>query len=686
MYLASLNMKASRILPVLLIFIFGLIVLPELTYSIDLEMEIAQEQWMLDMLEQEIEYLKDLVEQKNLVKQKQLSQETDLILNLFNEKSQELEIAYQQSDRSLIERKHQEIKYIFKDTDIVLDLYLFYNAIYDYYQRAIPQAREKLIIITDEYPQSSKIRPALSLLQTIYINNEQNREYLELFARYAYLADSSSKYLLGQALFNLREYEEAKLIFEELTEDQIYGFRSQIMLGMILYANFKTEESLDYLEALSRFSDRTTPYYGFLILTLARISGQDGDYQRSLSYYNIFLELDKSSMKDQVFYEIALINKAMGNIDEALNNLNRITSLPERSELYDAAVILFAGIEAQSYGYDYASEIINEVLQANRSYDELLEYQAQLLESMRSEVENYIAYDYPGRRHQFDRYFDQYEAINGLEKTLAKTSLHQEEQIYITLVNEEYIRFLKLIVDIDDVAWRIAALPNDRRVRQIENQINEIDEMRVSLLANRLIHNLKNQRIIVDNEPNRTWSPFSNYIILTEAERLINASFQDAKVLAREIITKENILTERSAELSETEIVDLEQSIKLLYKESEEKWRLVDNSDVQVMMIDEELDRLSELRIGLIDIVEPVSRSFHEMVSQRLRRVNSDSFYASDQTFTFSMEAINRTRSELGLINQQYDYALLDILFQENVRREREYRALMQRLDSSERR
>ncbi|MBW6515988.1 MAG: hypothetical protein K0B81_05135 [Candidatus Cloacimonetes bacterium] len=663
------------------ILLLGLVLMPVIIYSETIEEYIAQERALLFLIEEELERLKEIISQKEQINLFQQNNQNDLIWDLFNEKVTELESAYLESDTYQIDVKHQEIRYIFKDTVIVRDHYLFYDAMYDYYRRDFNRSREKLEYFTENFASSAKIRQSVALLRTIYIMNGHNREYIFLHNKFSQYADARSRFYLGQAYYNIRELAEAKSLFERLIHDYDYGLRSRIMIGLILFSSFQTEKAIDHFIELSLNTSSLLPYYDFVILSLARILGQSGDFQSSLLYYNEYLDITSNEVTDELYYEIALINRAFGDNEMALFYLNQIIEMPEKSIFYDDAIVMIASIKANQTGYDSSFSLINDVLRANRAYGGILEYEQQLLAKFRNDVESYINEPTANKRIELNRQYNELQELLDRNLLLDFSSLNREEQEYTKLINEEYVMLLKLITDINDVALRISSLPNDRRVAQIERQISDIDTLRVDLLTSKFLYSLTNVTIQQQDVRRDQYSFYSRYLNMIESYRVGSDQYMKALNIAREIVRQENQLEDPATGLTTNEKAQLRNRIVYLLNEVEREFGTIDEEDEYLILLNEELASLTQLRNGLSGIKGLVASSFHEKVATRMKRSNRNSFQGGDITYLLTVELMNKTRRDLDQINRKYDYALLDILFQENVRRDREYRSLIQQLE-----
>ena len=666
-----------------LILLSGLMLTPAgASTDLTLQYYIAQERARLNQVEDEIQRLRGLIEQRELIKHYQLLAAKNLIIEIFNAKALELETAYQQSNEPLVHTKHQEIKYVFHNIDVVKDQYLYYDAMYDYLRRDIDLATDKLHRFTELYPDSIKMKPALSLLQTIYILNGKNREYIQVFNQYPQYADSKGRYLLGQAYYNLREYQTARPLFADLTNNPTYGLRAGIMLGLISYAEFQADRAIDELTRLSQASQHSEPFYDFLILSLARILAHKGDFTASIRNYNRYVSITPNAINDALIYEIALVNRAMGDNDKALSYLNQIITMPQKSSFFDAAIVMIAAIKASQAGYDDSHAILNDVKSSYRAYDSFLNYQYQFLASIRSDVESYLSQPTEEKREKLSSNFEQFREMQDRTISVDRSSLNQEEIMISRLLNEEYVQLLSLITNINDVAIQISKLPNDSRVAQIERQISDIDTLRADLMTTKLLYSLTNLVVPRYAESTYPGSFYARYVMLSESNKTYMEHYEKAWNLANKIVYNEHLLQEYKREKDPVRINQQERLLSNLYREAEEEFSTDKKQDEFSLALDEELSSLLSLRYGLVSIKDLVARYFHEKVAARLQRSNINSFHNSDETYQYGLDIMSKKLQEIEQINTKYDYALLEILYQESIRRDQEYQLLMQRIDN----
>jgi|GEM_PF-3973557 len=664
-----------------LIIMIGVSSMKAAAFLIATEERIRSEKRLLATIELELNNLHSIIEQRNLIINYQESGQNALILSNFSALSRELEDSYRAGDDIQIRLKHQKMSYIFKEIGLVQDRYLFYDALYLYFNRDTEQAKERLILLVDNFPESVKIKPALSLLQTILIVNDHNREYLELIDRFPYLSTDKSRYLAAHTHFNLREYDKARAFFTELTNAREYRFRSEIMLGILHYVNFYNDRAIQYLENLTRKYGENEQNYDFLLLSLARILGENEEFEHSLWYYYKLIELSRGELTDELAYEIALIERASGNYDKALYYLNHIVSMPMKSAFYDEAILMIAGIMVHTSSLARSKDLINDILIANRAYSDILNIEEDLLRDLRLAVWQYVVNGEKDRRHELDRLFRQFHMITSRDRDFENTSLSIEEQIYNQLVIEEYVSFLDLVTNIDDVARQIESLPNTRQVSQIEDQISEIDFLRMDLLTSMYLVNLTKGVVRVGGNPLQPWQFHSRYIYKTEMNQMLLESYNLARELADKIVTYENILEDSETALNHNDVNRIHHLLSLLNQEGELLFGSVDLENEMISMIVEEASYLKELRSGLSAIKEPIGLYYHQRVAERLRNTNIDTLADIDYAFNFSIEMIDNSKEKLKQVNKKYDYALLDLLFQESIRRDQEYRANLEKID-----
>lgn len=663
--------------------IIGILVSPIHLNSMQLRRELAQEQRLLSEVETELQYLNSIIERRELMKRHQQSGADFLINESFNDVLRELEAAYQQRDEQQIIRKHREIKLIFSDITAVRDSYLFYDAVYDYYILNFAGAMQKLVTLTDSYPQSVRIRQAFTLLLNLYLNNGNYRELIGLYNRFQHLADNQNRYQLAHAYFNIGEYSSAQDLFERLVDDRVYGFRSRVMLGLLHYASFNTDRAIDILIDLSDSYSSREPYYDFVILSLARILAQQGEFQASLQYYNRYVDLKGGERSDQVLYEIALVHKASGNYNQANSILSRIITSPEDYELYADAIAMIAGLMVYTDNLEASTELINDILVTNNAYYDLLQRENDLIERLRQNVQRYMERSNPELRSQFEQLAGQFNDVVERDIATVEIGIDRREREFARMISEEYVLLLAHIKEINDLAERIRNRPNDAQVAQVDRRITEIDSLRTNLITAKFLYTLIKEET-GDTESFEKWGFYSRNVYLTKTNQLLLDNHSAARDLARRIVSYENQLAERSGSMSANQLEELNTNIALLYEEAESLFGVVSEEDDYIRVIEAELQYSIESRKELLEIKDLVARYYHQRLSERLKRLNRESFTESDFFYSYISRSIDETVNQIENVNLKYDYALLDVLFQENIRRNQEYQRLMQETEISQ--
>src|SRR5690554_3580777 len=135
----------KKFVVLLLIIMIGVSSMKAAAFLIATEERIRSEKRLLATIELELNNLHSIIEQRNLIINYQESGQNALILSNFSALSRELEDSYRAGDDIQIRLKHQKMSYIFKEIGLVQDRYLFYDALYLYFNRDTEQAKESLM-------------------------------------------------------------------------------------------------------------------------------------------------------------------------------------------------------------------------------------------------------------------------------------------------------------------------------------------------------------------------------------------------------------------------------------------------------------------------------------------------------------------------------------------------------------
>jgi len=674
-------MKRANLFLVILVIVFS--IMPFLLDSFTVQREIQQEKRQLDRLMVETERLETLVNQKKEVRNYQTIGNTYEINRLFNQLANELEEAYRSSELDTAYEKHREISIIFRGIETVEDQYLFYEALNDYLNGDIAGTKTKLELLTDRFPNSQKMRQAYNLLTTIYIVQNRNREYIELHSRFAGISTAKHNYWLGHAHYNLGDFDRALNVFRSLENDQHFGFRAKIMQAILAFTDNRIDEAIITFENLANEHSVTEPYYDFLLLSLARLYSQIGDEERAFTYFDRYFTLKGGAIPNDQIFEGALLANSAGRSELATSYLLYIVSDPETSEFYDRALTQIALIKAAHEDLASSRELIEDAMGVTTAYTSIMKLQIELLSQYRQKVNDYIYT--PGTNKQalkdeIIQIASRLEELKQRHQEIDSIGLNQLELDTISYVVEEYILLLKTVVETDDIAREIAQKPNTEKVESIEEQVSEIDQMREELLTLKLLNNSINENAPQWSKVLRPHQYHARMMMMTEQNQKILADYEAATSIASQLILLQNDMNQLPETGAENQKSLLQQQIESLYQEAEVLLGEIDQNDELIKNLEQELESLLSLRFQLSELKDMVARSYHQKLAERLIRSNRDSLQENEFIYDYSRDIIASFSGKLDDMSQEYNYALLDILFREALKREQEFQDLRMEL------
>lgn len=644
--------------------------------------QIVEERQRLNEVERELEKYREFAEQRNQIRSYYESQNDRVIRAGFRELAEELEEAYINEDILAIEQTHLKIKYLYTNISTVEDQYYFYDALFDYLNGNIDQTLEKMRYVIDNHPNSEKIRQAVNFAQTIHIVRDLNREYIDLYHRFPRLTTSRSHYWLGHAYYNLVDYEKSVESFEELKNDPDFGFRSQLMLGMIAFAEFDSEKAIRVFARTVENYKEDEPYYDFALLSLARIYANFKFFESALLTYDEYRLFMGANIEPEVIYEMALVAEEAGRDELAVELLRQIINLPFTSHIFDKALSRLAIISAKE-DISTARQLVDDLLENNNSYKNLMSLRNERLESVRNHVDFMLddsVEDRDAKLKELDGLFDKVNTIKERQKQIGDFGVDKQELEVIDFITEEYSALIKTVAEMSALIDRVAEQPNDKRVKTIDNYISDMDSLKVDLLS--MIF-LSNESIDEIPEWNRILRPSGfrrRLIVMTEINEHILGQHQQARRLARDIVAYKNLLSSRkdSDGFEEEEQSSIREVIDLAYEEAETYFDVIDYEDEYVSQLKEEFDSLTSVRKQLVHIRELVAEQYHQSLAERLRQANKYMFEDSDDIFTFSVNRINNFIHDLEDMNLEYNYAVLEVQFREALNMDREYSRIRQ--------
>ena len=225
--------------------------------------QLKEEKKELAILEEELSYYHNLLQQRvtvrELYKQKKLSS----IENVFSKTTKIIDRMF---DENLIKKaslKIGELELIYKDIDELKDRVLYYQGKLAFTKGNNKKAQDLLGIIIEDYPHSSMLNPSILILEEIFFVEGLDQKFIDIFDRYTAEKSLKQNYWLAQVYYNVGRHSEALDYLKILTKNKEYAFRAMAMIALISYYTDGLESSIEKFYELENKYNKRTDYYEF---------------------------------------------------------------------------------------------------------------------------------------------------------------------------------------------------------------------------------------------------------------------------------------------------------------------------------------------------------------------------------------------------------------------------------------
>jgi len=641
----------------------------ELTDSPLLE-QLKIERNELAVLEEEVAYYYNLMQQKAAIRElydkgkisaieKSLAKQTKLFDKLLEDVNLD-EIAVNLG----------ELRIIYGDVPDVQDQIKFYQARLAYLRENLNKARNLLIDLTQNYPDSSRRAPGILLLLEIYHIQGYDAELVALAPEYTGEGSVLQTYWLAHAYFNVDMLVEAQEKFTELSSNEIYTFRAQAMLALITYFQGDLPTAIAEMQTLSTSYESSIKYYDFVILSLARLNIIKEEIGTALQYYEQYFNLQTDDIPDHILFEIASEFKGNNQYDQAVIYLNMIIEKPLKSEYYTSAKFLLA---VTQYGYDDLdqSEIAIEEMIAendellstlNRKYKLLTDYH-----NIRRQLAltDTASHEYINLDSQLDKVDAQLLDTNDMMENFYQ-GLDPEALVILKTLEEEYISYCSTISDMEALVLASRTMPNERIPAIIENEIINADSTIVSL---EVIKYLGHRAYFSPEEYN-----MARHIAIERSLQEI-----DLKIWREIQVIAENNNHPEIAEKVTTYVSIVQDNMRAFDIIAE----LMFGGKPAAPMaefIQEEIDAVRNNQIELIALKQDVVANFNTQIAKKLNKEKEFLVAEFDLLKLKYDEALNSMISDIASVADKYRINLLDVLFKQTQVMDKNYKELQERV------
>lgn len=631
---------------------------------------LKEEKRELAILEEEISYFYNLLQQRAAVRELYDKGKISSLKNVFSKTAKIIDRMFENQLIESVSLKIGEQKIIYGDVVELQDQLLHYRAKLSFLKGDLKKAQDLLEEIVESYPRSFIMDPAILLLEEIYFLVGCDTELIDIFDKYTNEKSLQQNFWLAQAYYNTGQYTEAETYFNILKRDKKFTFRSKAMLALISYFTEDLASSIGKFNELEKDYNNRTGYYEYVLISLARLHVANNDFETSLIYYNKYYEHTSDVISDELIYEIAMQNYNNKQYKSAIGYFNLIIERPVKSQ-YFASAKFFVAVSEQGRGnYDQAENTLSEMITRNNILMETMNTKYSLLEkysTLRRKLTQRELTD-----EEWNKFKTQSESI---EQALIRTN-DTLEQLYTGLDNksletlqileEEYLSYSSTLADMDAVILLAQSLPNKRIPAILDREIASSDSSIITLQV---------------------------LSYLGHRPRFSQKDYDFAKSLAAEKIHQENLLNtwieiEQIAIQNNHE--DMLPSIRNSQKSIDENLESIEviaqymfkgkpSEDFQDLIKDEAF-AIDRNKRELLALKKDVIKNFNKMIAQRLSN-EKEILIAEFEGLQFIYDdLLSELMSEVTSANEQYQFSLLSILFKQTQIMDDEYKEFQEKV------
>ncbi|MBI9032785.1 hypothetical protein JEZ13_12405 [bacterium] len=239
------------------------------------------------------------------------------------------------------------------------------------------------------YPESNRKTVALRYWKLALLKLGKDQEYVNLVEQYPEFELAVQKYQYGQSLYNIGRYDEAQQYLEEAALDNNYTLRASATLALTALAKGNIDEAVSIFDILQKSFSPETPYYDFILLSIARLFSHFGDPDTALSYYQDYSRLNNDDI-GEVIYEVAIAYRKAGNLEKAQKSFERILETKFADEYYVQALYNLILIDQELNDGQAATTILTNYQARVDDYFESLLKNRNLISEIRNLRNNFL--------------------------------------------------------------------------------------------------------------------------------------------------------------------------------------------------------------------------------------------------------------------------------------------------------
>lgn len=632
--------------------------------------QLKEEKKELAILEEEISYYFNLLQQRSAVRELYKKSKITNLSNVFSKTAKIIDRMFEEERIESVSLKIGEQKLIYGDVLELQDQLLYYRAKLAFEKGDDTKAQSLLEAIITNYPRSLVMDHAILLLQEIYFIAGFNQELIDIFDKYRSEKSLQQNFWLAQAYYNTGQYTEAETYFTILKQDKEFAFRSKAMLALISYFTEGLDSSIDKFSELEDEYSKRTDYYEFVLISLARLHLVNSDFELSLAYYDDYYDLAYEVISDELIYEIALQNYNNKQYIKAIAYFNIIIDKPVKSQ-YFASAKYFVAVSEQGQGnYEQAENTLSEMINLNNILMETMNTKYSLLEKYSKLRKRLTQRDISSE--EWDRLKLQSDniekALNQTNNTLEAlyTGLDINSLTTLQILEEEYMSYSSTIADMDAIILLAQRLPNKRIPDILDREIASSDSSIITLQV---------------------------LSYLGHRPRFSSKDYNFAKALAYEKIHQENLLNtwreieEIAIQNDHEEMLPSIRNSKSYIAENLESIDVIAQymfkgkpSDDFQDLIQDEAFAIDKNKKDLIALKKDVIKNFNKIIAQRLSKEKEILVTEFEDLQFIYDDILSELMNEITSANEQYQFSLLRILFKQTQLMDKEYKEFQERV------
>ncbi len=646
-------MKAKSFLLLVMFFVFGNILIAQNVSEDSLRSIVTSELNKYNELRAQIDRLASVATKRLEVQKQYNAGNMSALMQSFEvEEKQLIDIMKNQSLEAASD-KLVEMKMIYKDIPSVQDRILYDKALIDFNNKYYESAQVALEDFIKYYPNSIKYNAGISLLEKIYIATNQDIKLIALDSTITTAKTNEQIYALGQAYYNLGQYDNSYESFMSITGDKTLGLRSKAMLALIVVSSVSPDAALEQFMKIKDDYSPEAPYYDFILLCIARLYAELGNLDEALTYYSQYSQVNANTSASEIKYEMAIALKNSGKFGQAETLLNQILNDPKATEFYTSSVYMIVYMKSIQGDEEGARNVVDNSEKLNDNFLQLINEKHHAIYRLRDLRDQFIS------SNSKETNLAIVNEMSVLEQQISDIDLQLTNQSYginpvelkkIQNIEDKYITYQNLLTQEVLKIKQLVNKPNVDETALIDKHIADLDSTYVKAFAYNLIANL----------PEVSATKYENAQLISreiweERKALLNwkqvgdqAKKSGNTALADKAYATYNSLAE--------DIANLELAANHFfgnYNTNPEKEQAIRST----------LQDIMNTRDSLIVIREDVSKNFNRKLAGKLLRDAKTRIGQFDEIFKVYGQQFESLNQQVNEMNKQFEYTLLELSY-----------------------